>query len=152
MWLVTLFSFYLPTVLPHFLWGESYWNAFFTAGILRLVLSLNFTWSVNSFAHLWGTKPYDKNISPVEIPWVSFVAVGEGFHNYHHTFPWDYSTSELGWKFNMSTMFIDAMAKIGQAYDLKTAPPEMVERRKLRTGDGSRPPKILPASLTTSQG
>ncbi|KAG0431494.1 hypothetical protein HPB47_021723, partial [Ixodes persulcatus] len=140
MLLVTLFSFYLPTVIPHYLWGESYWNAFFTVTMLRLVLSLNFTWSVNSFAHLWGTKPFDKDISPVETPWVSFFAVGEGFHNYHHTFPMDYSTSELGWKFNMSTMFIDIMAACGQAYDLKSTPKEVIESRKLRTGDGSRLP------------
>ncbi|XP_002411989.3 stearoyl-CoA desaturase 5 [Ixodes scapularis] len=140
MLLVTLFSFYLPTVIPHYLWGESYWNAFFTVTMLRLVLSLNFTWSVNSFAHLWGTKPFDKDISPVETPWVSFFAVGEGFHNYHHTFPMDYSTSELGWKFNMSTMFIDIMAACGQAYDLKSTPKEIIESRKLRTGDGSRLP------------
>ncbi|XP_050052410.2 acyl-CoA desaturase-like [Dermacentor andersoni] len=141
MRLVLLFSFILPTVLPAWLWGESYWNAFCTATMLRLILSLNFTWSVNSFAHLWGNKPFDKSISPTEAPWVSFVAVGEGFHNFHHTFPWDYSTSELGWKLNMSTMFIDIMAKLGQAYDLKVVSREAVLARKLRTGDGTRLPR-----------
>ncbi|KAL3210340.1 hypothetical protein MRX96_008858 [Rhipicephalus microplus] len=141
MWLVLLFSFVLPTVIPGLLWGESYWNAFCTATMLRLILSLNFTWSVNSFAHLWGNKPFDKSISPTEAPWVSFVAVGEGFHNFHHTFPWDYSTSELGWKLNMSTMFIDIMAKLGQAYDLKTVSREAVLARKLKSGDGTRLPR-----------
>lgn len=61
-----------------------------------------------------------------------------GFHNYHHTFPWDYRTSELGWKINLTSMFIEAMAYIGQAYDLKTVPPAVVEKRKLRTGDGTK--------------
>lgn len=148
--LVIFFSFYLPTVVPYYLCGESYWNAFFTTAILRLVLSLNFTWSVNSFAHIWGTKPFDKYISPTETQWVSLFAVGEGFHNYHHTFPWDYSTSELGWKLNASTMFIDIMAKLGLAYDLKTAPKELVEQRKLRTGDGSRLPETAKASKFSS--
>lgn len=64
-----------------------------------------------------------------------YGAIGEGFHNYHHTFPWDYSTSELGWRFNLTTMFINAMAAIGQAYDLKQVSPEMIIKRKLRTGD-----------------
>lgn len=64
-----------------------------------------------------------------------YGAIGEGFHNYHHTFPWDYSTSELGWRFNLTTMFINSMAAIGQAYDLKQVSPEMIIKRKLRTGD-----------------
>lgn len=66
------------------------------------------------------------------------MAVGEGWHNYHHTFPWDYKTSELGkYSSNVTTAFIDAMAKIGWAYDLKSVSPEIIERRVRRTGDGS---------------
>lgn len=66
------------------------------------------------------------------------MALGEGWHNYHHTFPWDYKTSEFGrYTTNLTTMFIDFMAKIGLAYDLKTASEEVVKNRVLRTGDGS---------------
>lgn len=39
----------------------------------------------------------------------------EGFHNYHHTFPWDYRATELP-LYNMLTptiVFIEAMAKAG---------------------------------------
>ncbi|XP_037269414.1 stearoyl-CoA desaturase 5 isoform X1 [Rhipicephalus microplus] len=135
--LTTFFCFYLSTVLPHHLFGESYWVGFFVATMLRYVISLNFTWLVNSAAHLWGNRPYDKNISPAENRFVSWAAIGEGFHNYHHTFPWDYSTSELGWKLNFTTFFIDTMAKLGLAYDLKTVPKDVVEKRKARTGDHS---------------
>lgn len=64
--------------------------------------------------------------------------MGEGWHNYHHTFPWDYKTSELGkYSTNFTAAFIDFMAKIGWAYELKTVPEEMVKRRVLRTGDGT---------------
>ena len=61
-----------------------------------------------------------------------------GFHNYHHTFPWDYRTSELGWKINLTSIFIECMAYIGQAYDLKTVPEHVVKKRMLRTGDGTK--------------
>ena len=53
-------------------------------------------------------------IGPVENMTVSVVALGEGFHNYHHTFPYDYSTSEWGQRLNLTTAFIDFMALIGQ--------------------------------------
>lgn len=68
----------------------------------------------------------------------SFFSGGEGYHNYHHAFPYDYKASEApdAW-FNESASFINLMARIGWAYDLKSAKPEMIKSRVLRTGDGS---------------
>lgn len=68
-----------------------------------------------------------------------FKIEGEGWHNYHHVFPWDYKTSELGdYSLNLSTGFIDFFAKLGWAYNMKTASKEIIEKRARRTGDGSR--------------
>lgn len=78
---------------------------------------------------MWGQRPYDKQIEPRENIFVSATAFGEGYHNYHHTFPWDYATSENGSKLNATKIFIDLMALIGQAYDLKSCTPEMIKRR-----------------------
>ena len=69
-----LFAFY-TTVVP-FLWGEGAVVSYFLT-ITRYVLMLNATWAVNSFAHLYGDKPYDKSINPSENTWVSLFAVGE---------------------------------------------------------------------------
>ncbi|CAH1246188.1 SCD5 [Branchiostoma lanceolatum] len=91
-----------------------------------------------NFAHMWGTRPYDKHINPAENVVVSLFAAGDGWHNYHHTFPFDYSTGEFGWKFDLATVFINFMAWLGLAYDLRKAPPGVVRTRAARTGDGSR--------------
>lgn len=65
----------------------------------------------------------------------SIMSVGEGWHNYHHVFPWDYKTAELGnYHFNYTTAFIHLFAKIGWAYDLKTTSTELVRKRASRTG------------------
>lgn len=134
-----LFCFAMPTIVPSF-WGETAWIAFYVCAVFRFVYVLNVTWLVNSAAHLWGVKPYDKNINPVEIKPVSLVVLGEGFHNYHHTFPWDYKTAELGdYSLNFSKIFIDGMAAIGWAYDLKTVSKEVIQQRVKRTGDGTHP-------------
>jgi stearoyl-CoA desaturase (delta-9 desaturase) len=65
---------------------------------------------------------------------VSVLAMGEGFHNYHHTFPYDHSTSEWGFRLNMTTRFLHLMAWAGQAYDLRSASPATVAARAARTG------------------
>ncbi|XP_055937266.1 acyl-CoA Delta12-desaturase-like isoform X1 [Argiope bruennichi] len=136
--LVLFFSFYLPTMIPVWCWGETVWNSFFVAVMARYCLGLNSTWLVNSAAHKYGDQPFDKYIEARENRVVSFFAIGEGWHNYHHVFPWDYSTSELGYAFNLTKVFIDGMALLGLAYDLKTAHPDSIRNRKLKSGDGSR--------------
>ena len=69
---------------------------------------------------------------------MSIAALGEGWHNYHHVFPWDYKTGELGdYSFNITTAFIDGFARLGWAYDRKSVSPEMIRRRANKYGDGS---------------
>ncbi|KAM3605561.1 uncharacterized protein V6R79_000812 [Siganus canaliculatus] len=89
---VAVLCFLLPMLVPWYFWGESLAVGYFVPGLLRYTVILNATWLVNSAAHLWGNRPYDKTINPRENPMVAFSAIGEGFHNYHHTFPFDYAT------------------------------------------------------------
>lgn len=136
-YIMPVVCFLLPTYLPMYLWNETFTNAF-TINILRYVLTLNSTLAVNSVAHRWGSKPYDKFLNPSENLTISLLTLGEGWHNYHHAFPWDYRTAELG-KFstNLTSVFIDIMAKIGWAYDLKSASEQMIKNRVMKSGDGS---------------
>ncbi len=85
--------------------------------ILKFEFDVWIIWSENSF--------------------VTYQSYGEGYHNYHHTFPFDYSASELDWKYNwnFSTLFIDLFASIGWAYDRKKVSTDMIRARIRRTGD-----------------
>lgn len=135
--LVAIFSFIMPSLLCNLGWSESLVTSFVICGALKYVVTLHATWLVNSAAHMWGNRPYDKHINPSQNIFVSLGAIGEGFHNYHHTFPWDYAASEYGIKINLTTLFIDTMAKFGLAYDRKIVSSQVVSQRKERTGDGS---------------
>lgn len=57
--LMLLVSFGFTIIVPVFLWHESWFNAFFV-NFFRYVLCLHCTWLVNSFAHFYGNRPYDK--------------------------------------------------------------------------------------------
>jgi stearoyl-CoA desaturase (delta-9 desaturase) len=134
-YLVVLLCFVMPTVVPMYLWGEGFMAAFTTAALLRYCYGLHVTWCVNSIAHLYGPKPYDKNINPSQNLWTSVTAMGEGFHNYHHTFPQDYKASELPYLFNPSTLMIDFFGLIGWAYDRKTVSEERIKKQKMLYGE-----------------
>ncbi|KAJ8915192.1 hypothetical protein NQ315_015415 [Exocentrus adspersus] len=137
--LFAIFNIFLPVAIPVYYWDESLWNSFWINFNMRFTITLNMAFFVNSVAHMWGQKPYDKNISSVENLGVSLAALGEGWHNYHHVFPWDYKTGELGNAYNPSTSFINFFAKIGWAYDLKSVSNRMIVRRAKMCGDGSHP-------------
>lgn len=114
-------------------WGDTLWNGFLVAGVLRYVLLLNATWAVNSVVHCWGTKPYNPAHKTTEVGWVSLFAIGEGWHNWHHAFDWDYAAAELGalQQFNPTKVFIDIMLMLGLAWDAKRAH-KVWETRKAR--------------------
>ncbi|XP_076673447.1 acyl-CoA Delta-9 desaturase-like isoform X3 [Andrena cerasifolii] len=136
--LMPLLAFIIPTAVPVLCWNETWSNAFFVPGILRFVLFVNASWLINSAGHKFGNRPYDKFIEPSDNMVANVFTFGEGWHNYHHVFPWDYKTSELGNNgFTVTTAFIDIFAKIGWAYDLKVVPRDLVQKRVKRTGDGS---------------
>jgi len=120
-WFALYCCFVAPAQIASKFWGEDFWNGFFVCGGLRYVSILHFTWLVNSAAHLYGDHPYDVLSYPAENPFVSFVAVGEGWHNWHHKYPFDYAASEFGIssQFNPSKLFIDVCAKLGMVWDRK---------------------------------
>ncbi len=81
-----------------------------------------------------------RHINPADNWMVALPSLGEGWHNYHHAFPSDYRTSELGdYAFNYTTAIIDACHRLGLATDLKTMSRHLVYSRAQRTGDGSHP-------------
>lgn len=124
--LMLFICFGIPTLVPVVCWGETTLNAFLIAGCLRYVCMLHATWLVNSGAHLWGDhhdRPYNPTINPCENKLVTVLAHGEGWHNWHHTYPFDYAASELGVssQYNPSKLFIDCCAKLGLVTGRKRA-------------------------------
>jgi len=121
-WFALFMCFVFPGLVCT-LWGDNFWNGYWVAGAFRYIIVLHFTWCVNSAAHLYGDHPYDTAMWPAENPLVSLGAIGEGWHNWHHKYPFDYAASEYGIdrQFNPTKLFIDTMCKFGLASDRKRA-------------------------------
>ena len=137
LWMVVLVCFVVPTVVPVYFWGENWITALMVAGFMRYTLVLHFTWTVNSLAHYVGARPYDKSMYAAENIVVAYLAMGEGWHNFHHVFPYDYRAAEFGGitTLNITTMVIDFCSQFKWCYDKKTASDELIKKRILRTGD-----------------
>jgi len=148
-WFALYMCFVMPAQVASYCWGEDFWNGFFVAGGLRYCSVLHFTWLVNSAAHLYGDHPYDVLSYPAENPIVSWCSVGEGWHNWHHKYPFDYAASEFGAsaQFNPSKLFIDMLAAVGLVWGRKrgTAAWTMGRSRRDRDAANGVPlPKAAP--------
>ncbi|KAL6427784.1 hypothetical protein ACFW04_008308 [Cataglyphis niger] len=127
-------------MLPVYLWNETWSRAIISQVFIRYMITLNTVWTVNSIAHAWGTRPYNKNIKPTDNNIINYVTIGEGYHNYHHVFPWDYRSAEIGNdKINYTTFFINICAKLGLAYDLRYPSLDSIRNIVLKRGDGTHP-------------
>ena len=114
-----LFALIIPTLIPIILWNETPLLSFNTT-IIRVGVALHCLWCIQSAAHVWGTKPYDSSIEPTENIWMAICTLGEGWHNYHHAFPWDFKASEFGpGKVNFTTRLLLIFAKLGWIWDMK---------------------------------
>ena len=124
-----LLCFVLPTLIPYYYWNENLVNSFYITN-LRYTLLLHFTWCINSVSHTFGYKPYDKNIKACENLFTSFFALGEGWHNWHHKYPWDYAASENNiFKINITKYFIDICCLMGLAWNRKTVQKNFMKKK-----------------------
>lgn len=101
-----------------FLLGD-FLGAFLFAWWVRLLVLHHSTWCINSLAHYWGTKLYSQEHSAVDNYLISLLTYGEGYHNYHHTFAYDYRNGIRWYHFDPAKWLIWTLYKMGLAYDLK---------------------------------
>jgi len=144
-WFTLFMSYLFPAYVAQLCWGETagFWPIVWVAGALRYTCVLHFTWCVNSAAHLYGDHPYDPESWPAENPFVSLGAIGEGWHNWHHKYPFDYAASEfgVGRQFNPTKMFIDGCAMLGLVTKRKRATGAWAKLKEKRTEVIKKEPK-----------
>lgn len=126
----------LPTLLGA-LWGD-WLGGLLVAGFLRLVVEWHSTFSVNSFTHMFGSRPYCKKGSARDSWIVALITFGEGYHNYHHRFPIDYRNGVRWFQFDPTKWFVWLMSKLGVTRDLRRTPePRRLEALR-RTAEEAR--------------
>jgi stearoyl-CoA desaturase (delta-9 desaturase) len=108
-------------------WGDP-WGGLFVAGFLRAGVMLQATFSINSLAHLVGSKRYDGRSSARDSALTALVTFGEGYHSYHHRFPFDYRNGARWWQYDPSKWLIWTMARVRLVNTVRSASPSSVAR------------------------
>lgn len=101
------------------------------AGLLRLVLSHHFTFFINSLCHMFGTRPYTDTNTARDNPILALFTWGEGYHNYHHYFQYDYRNGVKWWQYDPTKWLIYGLSKIGLTSELKRVPDVSIQHAQV---------------------
>ena len=120
-------AFVLPTTIG-FLWGgwTAALGAFLIAGVARVVLLQHCTFCINSLCHYLGSRPYSSRCSARDSWLMAIVTLGEGYHNYHHEFQYDYRNGVKPWQWDPTKWLIWVLSKLGVTSHLRRVPAEKI--------------------------
>lgn len=129
--LSAMLGFALPTFIAGYYWGD-WMGGFLISGVLSKVVMLHCTFCINSLAHYIGDATYSDQRSPRDSAITSLVTFGEGYHNFHHEFPYDYRNGIQATAYDPGKWLIYALSLVGLTYNLKRFPDELFDKGKLQ--------------------
>ena len=122
-------GFIIPLAIG-FIYGRPM-GALLWAGFLRLTIVHHATFFINSMCHYFGRQTYDIKSTARDSWFVSWFTFGEGYHNYHHKFQWDYRNGVKWFAYDPSKWIIKGLSFFGITYDLKEVKENVIEENKL---------------------
>ncbi len=101
-------------------WGDL-WGGLFVAGFLRAGVMMQATFCVNSLAHRVGTPRYDARSSARDNTLTALITFGEGYHSFHHRFPFDHRSSPTWWHYDPNKWLVWTLARAHLVDRVRTA-------------------------------
>jgi len=131
-WTLSLFLSFIVPVLIGMMYNRPI-GGLLWGGVVRVTLVHHFTFFINSFCHFLGKRNYDINTTARDSWFMAFLTFGEGYHNFHHKFQWDYRNGIKWYSFDPSKWIIKFLSYFNIAYDLRKAPDHRILRARINT-------------------
>lgn len=127
---IAIFSGFIVPALIGWLWGAPM-GAFIFAGLLRVVFVHQYTFFINSLAHIWGKQTFGTDNSAKDNAFISLFTYGEGYHNFHHHFQNDYRNGIRWYDYDPTKWIIRFMNYLGMTEKLKRTPEQEIILAKM---------------------
>jgi stearoyl-CoA desaturase (delta-9 desaturase) len=96
------------------------------------VASWHATFTINSLAHLWGSRRYATSDTSRNNWLLALITMGEGWHNNHHHVPISARQGFYWWEIDFSYYMLRALEKLGLIWDLKQPTPRALSSNLIR--------------------
>jgi stearoyl-CoA desaturase (delta-9 desaturase) len=132
--LAVLISFVLPTLLGALSNG---WvgalGGFLIGGVAKVVVIQHCTFFINSACHTIGRQTYSTRCSARDSLLMAFLTFGEGYHNYHHQFQYDYRNGVKPWQWDPTKWIIWTLSHFGLVHALRRVKAETIASAQRQT-------------------
>ncbi|GAA5060460.1 acyl-CoA desaturase [Nocardia callitridis] len=103
-------------------------------GLVRIFVLEHIVWAINSFLHMFGTRPYESRENSHNGGVFALATLGESWHNNHHAFP-DSPSFGLDWyRLDPGFWLIKSLAVLGLAWDLKVPSRTRIAAKRITPG------------------
>jgi stearoyl-CoA desaturase (delta-9 desaturase) len=121
-----------PLALAFLCYAIAGWAGVIWGFSISTTLQWHATYSVNSAAHIWGTRRYETDDTSKNNWWVALLTMGEGWHNNHHYYMASARNGFYWWEIDVTWYILKTLSAFGIVWDLK------VPSRELRDGGARR--------------
>ncbi len=115
-------ALYLIGGMPYVFWGT----------FLSTVLLYHGTFTINSLAHVWGSRRYETTDTSRNNFWLALLTMGEGWHNNHHHYQSTARNGFFWWEVDFSYYILVALSWVGIVWDLRQPPKWVLEGKARR--------------------
>lgn len=95
---------------------------------ISTVLSTHATLSINSIAHVWGSRPYQTEDDSRNNLLLAIMTLGEGWHNNHHYYSGSVRQGFHWWQIDITYYILYLMKCLGLVWDLRPVHPKVYEQ------------------------
>ena len=112
--------------------GTSGWQMLVWGYFISTVVLIHVTLTINSLAHVWGTRRYATRDDSRNNIFLALLTLGEGWHNNHHHFPGSARQGFFWWEIDISYYILKAMSLVGLVNSLKPVPVGIRQARRIQ--------------------
>ncbi|MEZ4366424.1 MAG: acyl-CoA desaturase [Kofleriaceae bacterium] len=109
-----------------------------------VVVCWHVTFTINSLAHVWGSRRYPTGDDSRNNPVLAVLTLGEGWHNNHHHYQRSARQGFFAWELDLSFYALWLLARVGLVWDLGGVPRHLRDAtaapQRARLVDDGAPP------------
>jgi stearoyl-CoA desaturase (delta-9 desaturase) len=99
---------------------------------LRIVVTHHTTFFINSAAHVFGSRPYTDANTARDNWLLAPLTYGEGYHNFHHLWQWDYRNGALWYQWDTTKWLLNLLAWCGLVGQFRRVSAAAMTRARLQ--------------------
>ena len=113
---------------------------------LRIVMTHHTTFFINSAAHMFGSRPYTDANTARDNWLLAPLTYGEGYHNFHHLWQWDYRNGALWYQWDTTKWLLNVLGWLGLAGQFRRVSDAAMTRARLHMEEKRLAERLVLAS------